>query len=81
MDSYFSKYQALLKIFIVFSLLFWFLMCASPASAASSKESNPSIGSAPVQLAYYTRYHRNVHHRVKPYHRYNNRHYHHRYYR
>jgi hypothetical protein len=76
MDSYISKCNTLFKLIACCSLLFWALLFASPASAAS-REVNPSLNVTPVQLAYWGRYHHHRHWRGYGWHRGHYRHWHH----
>lgn len=75
MESYLYKYKTAIKLIAFFCLLFWTLLFATPASAAT-REANAPARAAPIQLAYYGGYYRYHHSRYNNWHRYH--HWHHR---
>lgn len=83
MESYLYKFKRTLKFISVFSLLLSSLLFAAPASALS-REVNPTLSTASLQLAYYGGYYHNHwrhYHRWHRGHHWHRGHWHHRHWR
>lgn len=59
MDSFITLPKPSINKIVVISLLLWAMTIASAASAASY-QLNPTLNTAPIQVAYYANYHRHT---------------------